>query len=73
MSSAVQGLTALPVVQIDPPLILLAIQRSRKVKVSFWDALILEAALAADATFLYSEDFQDGSIFGRLRIVNPFK
>jgi predicted nucleic acid-binding protein len=70
---AVQGLTALPVVQIDPPLILLAIQRSRKVKVSFWDALILEAALAADATFLYSEDFQDGSIFGRLRIVNPFK
>jgi predicted nucleic acid-binding protein len=70
---AVQGLTALPVVQIDPPLILLAIQRSRKVKVSFWDALILEAALAADATFLYSEDFQDGSVFGRLRIVNPFK
>ena len=58
-------------VQIDPPLILLAIQRSRKVKVSFWDALILEAALAADATFLYSEDFQDGSVFGRLRIVNP--
>jgi predicted nucleic acid-binding protein len=52
----------------------LAIQRSRKVKVSFWDALILEAALAAaDATFLYSEDFQDGSVFGRLRIVNPFK
>jgi predicted nucleic acid-binding protein len=51
----------------------LAIQRSRKAKVSFWDALILEAALAADATFLYSEDFQDGSVFGRLRIVNPFK
>jgi len=70
---AVQDLTALPVVQIDPPLILLAIQRSRKVKVSFWDALILESALAADATFLYSEDFQDGSVFGRLRIVNPFK
>lgn len=70
---AVQGLTALPVVQIDPPLILLAIQRSRKVKGSFWDALILEAALAAQATLLYSEDFQDGSVFGGLRIVNPFK
>ena len=68
---AVQGLTALPVVQIDPPLILLAIQRSRKVKGSFWDALILEAALAAQATLLYSEDFQDGSVFGGLRIVNP--
>jgi predicted nucleic acid-binding protein len=70
---AVQSLTALPVVQIDPALILLAIQRSGKVKVSFWDALIVEAALAADATFLYSEDFQDGLAFGKLRIVNPFK
>ena len=44
---AVQDLAAFPMVQIDPPLILLAIQRSRKAKVSFWDALILEAALTA--------------------------
>jgi predicted nucleic acid-binding protein len=70
---AVQDLAAFPVVQIDPPLILLAIQRSRKVKVSFWDALILEAALTASATLLYSEDFQDGSVYGGLRIANPFK
>lgn len=70
---AVQDLAAFPVVQIDPPLILLAIQRSRKAKVSFWDALILEAALAAGATVLYSEDFQDGAVFGGLRIANPFK
>ena len=70
---AVQDLAAFPVVQIDPPLILLAIQRSRKAKVSFWDALILEAALAAGATLLYSEDFQDGAVFGGLRIANPFK
>ena len=70
---AVQDLAAFPVVQIDPPLILLAIQRSRKAKVSFWDALILEAALAAGATRLYSEDFQDGAVFGGLRIANPFK
>ena len=48
-------------IQIDPPLSLLAIQRSRKAKVSFWDALILEAALTAGATLLCSEDFQDGS------------
>ena len=70
---AVQDLAAFPVVQIDPPLILLAIQRSRKAKVSFWDALILEAALAAGATLLYSEDFQVGAVFGGLRIANPFK
>jgi len=69
---AVHNLAALPVAPIDPPLILLAIQRSRKAKVSFWDALILEAALASGATLLYSEDFQDGAVFGGLRIVNPF-
>ncbi len=70
---AVQDLAAFPVVQIDPSLILLAIQRSRKAKISFWDALILESALAAGATLLYSEDFQDGVVFGGLRITNPFK
>lgn len=70
--SAVQDLAAFPLVQIDTSLILLAIQRSRKAKLSFWDALILEAALVAGATLLYSEDFQDGAVFGKLRIVNPF-
>ena len=69
---AVQDLAVFPVVQVDTPLILLAIRRSDKVKLSFWDALILEAALVAEATHLYSEDFQDGAVFGKLRIVNPF-
>ena len=54
-------------------LILLAIQRSHKAKISFWDALILEAALISGATVLYSEDFQDGGVFGGLRVTNPFK
>ncbi len=70
---AVQDLAVFPIVQIDTPLILLAIQRSRKAKISFWDALIVEAALVAGATLLYSEDFQDGAVFGKLRIRNPFK
>lgn len=69
---AVQDLAAFPIVQIDTSLILLAIQRTRTAKVSLWDALILEAALVAGATLLYSEDFQDGAVFGKLRIVNPF-
>jgi predicted nucleic acid-binding protein len=70
---AVQDLIAFPIVQIDTPLILLAIRRSGKAKISFWDALILEAALIAGATVLYSEDFQDGAVFGGLQIANPFK
>jgi predicted nucleic acid-binding protein len=70
---AVHDLASFPVVQIDPPLILLAIQRSQKAKLSFWDALILEAALTAGATLLYSEDFQDGAVYGGMQIANPFQ
>jgi predicted nucleic acid-binding protein len=69
---AVQDLAAFPIVQIDTSLILLAIHRSRQAKLSFWDSLILEAALVAGATLLYSEDFQTSAVFGKLRIVNPF-
>ncbi|RMH04530.1 MAG: PIN domain-containing protein [Nitrospirae bacterium] len=69
---AVQDLAVFPVIQIDPPLILLAIKRSQSVRLSFWDALILETAFMAGATLLYSEDYQDGQVIGNLRIVNPF-
>ena len=44
---AVQDLATFPIVQIDTSLILLAIQRSRQATLSFWDSLILEAALAS--------------------------
>ena len=40
---------------------------------SFYDALIAAAALEAQCTTLYSEDFQDGQrVEGRLTIRNPF-
>ncbi len=39
----------------------------------FYDALIAAAALEAECTTLYSEDFQDGQVIeGRLTIRNPF-
>ncbi len=40
---------------------------------SYWDSLIISAALYADATILYSEDMQNGLLVtNQLRIVNPF-
>ena len=40
---------------------------------SWWDSLIVAAALEAGCTELYSEDLQDGQVIeGRLRIINPF-
>lgn len=40
---------------------------------SFYDALIVQAALDLECDVIYSEDLQDGQQFGSLRVVNPFK
>lgn len=40
---------------------------------SYWDSLIVAAALDAGCDTLYSEDMQHGQLVeGRLRLVNPF-
>ena len=40
---------------------------------SYWDSLIVAAALQANATVLYSEDMQTGLVIDqRLTIINPF-
>lgn len=45
-----------------------------KYKLSFYDSLILAAALECDCNILYSEDMHDTQIIeGKLKIINPFK
>lgn len=39
---------------------------------SFYDALILQAAIVSGCQQLLSEDMQHGATFGGVRIVNPF-
>ena len=70
---AVRALATLPVVPIDPRIILAAIARVHRMTVSFWDALIIDAATAGGATTLYSEDLQDGLEIDGLTIRNPFR
>jgi predicted nucleic acid-binding protein len=48
------------------------IARQRTAGYSFWDALIIEAALAGGAERLLTEDLQDGQVIDGLRIENPF-
>ena len=40
--------------------------------VSFYDALIVQAAIAGGCAQLLTEDMQSGAVFGGVRIVNPF-
>lgn len=60
------------VVQVDIAIILAAIARTRTMSVSFWNALIVEAALKGGAEKLLTEDLQDGQVVDGLRIENPF-
>lgn len=47
---------------------------ARKYQYSFYDSLILAAALSCNCKTLYSEDMQDGQkIEKKLTILNPFK
>lgn len=39
---------------------------------SFYDALILQAAIASGCSVLFSEDLQNGEVIGGVKIVNPF-
>ena len=53
--------------------ILPAIDLTRLHTISFWDALILQAARAAHCLTLYTEDLQHGSVVEGVEIVNPFE
>ena len=63
---------ARPRVQVDLPLILTASQLEEQHKLSFWDALVVEAARRAGATRLATEDLKGGRLIGGVRIENPF-
>ena len=71
-ADAVTSFVELPLVQIDGKLVLSAIQRSRNNQLSFWDALVVQAAIEGHAGTLYSEDMQDGLTLDGLKVVNPF-
>jgi predicted nucleic acid-binding protein len=59
------------VVVNDGGSILEALELEARYRVSFWDALILQAAHAAGAAVLYSEDLASGRSYGQVLVVNP--
>lgn len=52
--------------------ILEALDLESRYRVSFRDALVLQAAQASGAEILYSEDLSDGQQYGSVWVVNPF-
>ncbi len=54
-----------------PESILQALEIESRYKVSFWDALVLQAAESSGATILYSEDLSPGRRYGSIQVVSP--
>jgi predicted nucleic acid-binding protein len=60
------------IVELDPALILSASRIEEEHQLSFWDALVVEAARVAGAERLLTEDMQDGRVIEGVSIENPF-
>ncbi len=60
------------VVVNDGDAVLGALEVEERFKISFWDALIVQAAQTAGVETLYSEDLADGQVYGSVRVANPF-
>jgi predicted nucleic acid-binding protein len=69
----IDQLAAWPITITDFKAIRRAIELSAGGMFSFWDALIVVAAVNSGAKILYSEDLQAGHEVLGLRIVNPFE
>jgi predicted nucleic acid-binding protein len=64
--------TQFPVVYPDEEQVRLAVRGVATYQLPWFDALIWAAAEHHGITTILSEDFQDGRIYGRTRVVNPF-
>jgi predicted nucleic acid-binding protein len=49
-----------------------AMELQRKAQLSFWDSLVVQAAIDAGCDRLYTEDLNAGQRIGSVTIVNPF-
>ena len=70
--SQVTALARQRVVPTTASMVVSAMGFAKRYQMQWFDALMVDAALAAGATTLYSEDMQHGQRFGELTVVNPF-
>ena len=69
----IDTLATWPVVVPDYAALREAIELSARVRISFWDALVVAAAARGGAAILYTEDLQHGQRISGVEIVNPFR
>ena len=52
--------------------LLQAIDLARQLRLSFWDAMILQSALRLGCRRILTEDLSNGQTYGSLQVINPF-
>jgi len=57
----------------DGASVLRAFEFEQRYTISFWDALIVDAANSAGVPVLYSEDLNHGQTYGMVEVRNPFR
>jgi predicted nucleic acid-binding protein len=63
-----------PVSVIDKEIVKQAVDLNLSYHYSYWDSLIIAAALEVKCNILYTEDFQHNQVIEKkLKIINPFK
>lgn len=68
----VQALTTWDPQPVDRSLLLRARELERRYRLSWWDSLIVAAALLQECDTLLSEDLQHGMLFETVTVRNPF-
>jgi predicted nucleic acid-binding protein len=69
---AMESLCRKRIVQVSPQMILIAVETSERYRISFWDSLIVEAAVAGGCRVLFTEDLNHGQSIRGLTVQNPF-
>ena len=62
----------LPVHKPDPEFYIRVLETYERYSLSFYDAMIVQAAIDLNCTTLYSEDLQSGAKYGKIKVINPF-
>ncbi len=62
-----------PCIPVDANLVTDGGVLAKRYQVSYWDGAILAAAHLLGADRLYTEDLNDGQVYGSVTAINPFK
>ena len=69
----ITGLARYPIQGVTTEIVTRAIATSRRFRISYWDAAIIEAARELGCSVVLSEDLADGQDYDGVKVANPFR